>query len=120
MLEERRRVVEAQVFQKILTFRETEHVGAIGPLAGSSDDPALDDIDFALVQMQAETLDKIHRAIDRLASGEYGICDGCQKEIPANRLRAVPFATQCRACQEITDEARSRATQSAPAYSVWL
>jgi DnaK suppressor protein len=90
MLEARRRAVEAQM------------------------QTASDDIDFALVQIQAETVQNIEAALKRLAAGEYGLCRDCDEEIPDKRLRALPFATRCKACQETTERADERARRSVP------
>lgn len=40
----------------------------------------------------------IDAALDRLDSGDYGICDSCGKRIPVGRLRVRPMATRCVAC----------------------
>ena len=45
----------------------------------------------------------IEQALDRLASGDYGHCLACEREIPAKRLKAVPWARYCVACQEEMD-----------------
>jgi DnaK suppressor protein len=108
MLELRRSAIEAQVQQKIRAFRDTESTDTTRSPTDLSDDPAQEDIDFALVQMQAQTLDRIDRALDRLQAGEYGICDDCEEEIPEVRLRALPFATRCRACQETAEQSEER------------
>ena len=42
----------------------------------------------------------IEEALDRLNSGDYGICLACEQPIPEKRLNAVPWARYCVACQE--------------------
>src|SRR5208283_212522 len=42
----------------------------------------------------------IEEALDRLNSGDYGICLACEEPIPAKRLKALPWARYCVACQE--------------------
>ena len=42
----------------------------------------------------------IEEALDRLRSGDYGTCMGCEEPIPAKRLRALPWARYCVTCQE--------------------
>ncbi|MBI4268876.1 MAG: TraR/DksA C4-type zinc finger protein [Candidatus Rokubacteria bacterium] len=44
-------------------------------------------------------LDEIAAAQARLAAGTFGTCDDCGKPIPLERLRAVPTARYCVACQ---------------------
>ena len=66
------------------------------------------DIEFALIQMKAETLDQINQALSRLDEGAYGYCLECGKEIPERRLRALPFAIRCKDCEEALDVAEER------------
>ena len=42
----------------------------------------------------------VDEALDRLDSGDYGICLACEEPIPAKRLRAIPWARYCIPCQE--------------------
>ena len=42
----------------------------------------------------------IEEALDRLKSGDYGICLSCEEPIPDKRLRALPWARYCVTCQE--------------------
>jgi hypothetical protein len=56
-------------------------------------------MDFALMEMESETLRKIDEAIQRLEDGTYGACAECDETISEARLKALPFATVCRDCQ---------------------
>jgi len=60
----------------------------------------VDDLDYALVALEAETLEHIEDALERLHAGEYGFCLDCGKGIPAKRLEALPFAVRCRPCED--------------------
>ena len=42
----------------------------------------------------------IEEALDRIRSGDYGICLACEEPIPAKRLAALPWARYCVTCQE--------------------
>ena len=42
----------------------------------------------------------VDEALDRLNSGDYGICQSCEDPIPPKRLRALPWARYCISCQE--------------------
>jgi DnaK suppressor protein len=42
----------------------------------------------------------IDEALDRLNSGDFGICLACEEPIPAKRLKALPWARYCVNCQE--------------------
>ena len=68
-----------------------------------------DDLDLALLQMRGETLARIDAALRRLDAGTYGICGDCDQPIAAERLRALPFAARCRACEEAREAAATPA-----------
>lgn len=52
---------------------------------------------------RAHGLREIEDALYRMKNGEYGICTNCGERIGARRLRAIPWAALCLACQEIVD-----------------
>ena len=56
-------------------------------------------MDFAVMEMESETLRQIDEAISRLDEGTYGLCIDCDEAISEARLKALPFATVCRDCQ---------------------
>jgi DnaK suppressor protein len=68
-----------------------------------------DDLDFALIQMKAETLARIEIALRHIDAGVYGNCIDCSRPIASRRLRALPFAVRCTGCEE----AREQNTMSA-------
>src|SRR5262247_3080332 len=45
-------------------------------------------------------LDEIQAATARLAMGTFGRCETCGVAIPLSRLRALPWARHCLACQK--------------------
>lgn len=54
----------------------------------------------ALGQEAEDELRKIKRALNRLDSGDYGLCMDCGAEIPLARLEARPFSSRCVDCAE--------------------
>jgi len=65
---------------------------------------------------------EIREAVDRLARGNFGICEQCEQEIPAKRLDALPWARRCVSCQQNV-EANERFRHSEIEYPVdsdWL
>ena len=52
-----------------------------------------------LTQMRA----RIMNALERMENGTYGKCMRCGKDIPIDRLRAIPYAEYDVTCQEIID-----------------
>jgi RNA polymerase-binding transcription factor DksA len=63
--------------------------------------------------MRAETLARIDEALVRLDAGEYGSCAECDGDISERRLRALPFAVRCQACEERREEEQGHARQLA-------
>lgn len=63
----------------------------------------------------------VDEALDRLDSGDYGVCQRCEEPIPPKRLNALPWARYCVPCQENAgsdpghDLAESRSRVPAPA-----
>ena len=57
-------------------------------------------VSLRLNHMDYSQLRMIEEALDRLNSGDYGICLGCASQIPAKRLRAVSWAKYCLKCQD--------------------
>jgi DnaK suppressor protein len=111
ILEERRREIVDQVQGKM---RDVRSEGANNPDQGvldaaeSSEADIQDEIEFALIQMKAETLNKIDEALRRLDEGSFGHCFECGEEISERRLRALPFAVRCKDCEEARELAQQR------------
>ena len=111
ILEERRREILSEVHGKI---RDVRAEGANNPTTGvldaaeTSEADIQDDIEFALIQMKAETLTKIEEALRRLEEGTFGYCFECGDEISERRLRALPFALRCKDCEEAREVAQQR------------
>ncbi|HWB87127.1 MAG TPA: TraR/DksA family transcriptional regulator [Bryobacteraceae bacterium] len=42
----------------------------------------------------------VDEALDRLDSGDFGICLACETPIPPKRLRVLPWARYCVKCQD--------------------
>ena len=61
----------------------------------------------ALGNEAREELAKISAALQRMESGDYGLCVECGLEISAQRLEVYPYADECIECAEF-DEHRRR------------
>ncbi len=111
MLQERRREIASAVQEKMRDVRSdgagTQPHGVVDD-AETSESDIQDDIELALIQMKAETLNKIDEALERLVDGRYGYCYECGEEIVQQRLRALPFAVRCRDCEEEREVAEQR------------
>lgn len=47
-----------------------------------------------------EKLRLVDEALERLDTGDFGLCLECENPIPEKRLRAIPWARYCVSCQE--------------------
>ena len=115
ILEERRREILAQVQEKMRDVRAEGGIGegqGVLDAAESSEADIQDDIEFALIQMKSETLNRIEEALARLGEGTFGNCFECGDEIAERRLRALPFAVRCKDCEEARELAERRERMS--------
>jgi len=115
MLDERRRELQAEVQGKMRGVREEGTWGGkmneVLDAVESSEADIQEDLEFALIQMKSETLNKINDALHRLDQGDYGYCYECGEEIGEKRLRALPFAVRCKDCEEQREIAEQRERQ---------
>jgi DnaK suppressor protein len=79
-------------------------------LHGANDREVGDAVDFALdaehreissqlAQVESAEVAAIDVALERMSTGEYGVCEVCDRNIPLARLQAVPYTTLCIDCQ---------------------
>src|SRR2546421_13037287 len=112
MLDNRRRQIQAEVQGKMRGVREEGTWGGklneVLDAVESSEADIQEDLEFALIQMKSETLNKINDALHRLEQGDYGYCYDCGEEIAEKRLRALPFAVRCKDCEEAKENAEQR------------
>jgi DnaK suppressor protein len=110
MLEERQRELTTEVQGRIRGVRAdgAEKPHDVMDQGETSEVDIQEDIELALIQMKAETLNKINEALQRLETGRYGFCFECGEEISEARLRALPFAVRCKDCEEARENAANR------------
>jgi DnaK suppressor protein len=104
LLEERRRVEAA------LQNLHDENSGTLSEDAGEETaydnhlaDTATEtydrELDYTLEENSEHVLAEIDAALTRIENGTYGTCTNCGKQIPEERLEALPWATLCIDCQ---------------------
>ena len=104
LLEERRRVEAA------LQNLHDENSGTLSEDAGEETaydnhlaDTATEtydrELDYTLEENSEHVLAEIDAALTRIENGTYGSCTNCGKQIPEERLEALPWATLCIDCQ---------------------
>ena len=79
--------------------------------SGDAVDIASDAVDRTLLDslsaQDSERIQMIDNALDRIKRATYGMCLLCHKEIPEQRIRALPYACLCISCQT-KEELQSR------------
>ena len=113
MLQERG--IEVQSRLRALREALPEEIGGVK----DADDQSLADfiqgMELALLELNADTASRIQESLRRLEAGTYGRCCDCDEPIATARLKALPFAERCRACQELAESqsGEETATRSA-------
>jgi DnaK suppressor protein len=60
---------------------------------------------------ESKLLKEVQAALKRVEEGSYGTCLRCEEEIPEKRMKAVPWAAYCVACQEAIERQRAAGEQ---------
>jgi DnaK suppressor protein len=58
-----------------------------------------DEVIFAVADRRVPQLAEVTRALEDVNAGRYGTCRECGEPIAKARLKVMPFATRCVACQ---------------------
>lgn len=108
LLNERRRAIEEELRKNL--SRALEESGEETTVVdveegGESRVDVGKEMDFQVMSMRSQELKHIKEALMRIELGGYGFCEECGNPIRFERLRAMPFAQLCRACQEETERA---------------
>jgi len=112
MKKEKAPASKEEAYSAILLAKKAELTSAFGKLAEgltelgrvAEDDqaPALHEqfVSLELKRRDYQTLKQVNAALDRLATGTFGVCTACGEDISPRRLAAIPWAHRCLACQE--------------------
>lgn len=97
---------EERVSQELSSLRDPQSVDplteSVSELSGYDNHPA--DLgnetferekDIGLADNLKIIMGQIQEALERMKEGTYGQCSVCGKEIPVQRLEAIPYATTC-------------------------
>jgi DnaK suppressor protein len=60
-------------------------------------------VGFSVLELMSHTVQGLEAALQRLGAGALGLCSDCRQMISGARLRALPFADLCLACQAERD-----------------
>ena len=109
--------MDTNFIESIQEKLKTERSEIVRSLSAQSDDmknlikpqESVDEVDVAsdaidrnlldsLGAKDAERLNMIDSALERIRLGRYGICISCGKEIPKERLEVLPYTVMCVNC----------------------
>jgi DnaK suppressor protein len=68
-----------------------------------------DEVAATMMDRRARQLEEVDRALEDIEAGRYGVCRECGEPIAAGRLKVMPFATRCVACQASLEAERRAA-----------
>jgi DnaK suppressor protein len=108
MLDQRRHDLRNEVYERMRTIRDGGPEAARRTGVDAPETSIHEDLELAVVQIHAEMVARITAALARLDEGDYGRCQECGEEISEKRLRALPFASCCRDCQEAAEVTERR------------
>ena len=64
--------------------------------------------DTSLKEAERRELLAVEKALAKMATGSFGICEDCGDEIPSKRLMVLPEARLCANCQTFEERQNSR------------
>lgn len=82
--------------------------GHVQHMADVATDMYEKEFNLGLASHDREVLQKIEEALKRIDDGEYGLCLKGKQLINIERLKAIPYAENCRDCQEKIEEEEGR------------
>ncbi len=62
------------------------------------------DRDQSLADQERREMIAVERALAKMATGHFGICEDCEEEIPDRRLMVLPAARLCANCQALEEK----------------
>jgi len=66
------------------------------------------ELSMNIVSSEQEILYEIDDALKRIDDASYGACQQCNEAITLSRLKAVPYASLCIACQRVKEQKNKR------------
>ncbi|NLE30289.1 MAG: TraR/DksA family transcriptional regulator [Phycisphaerae bacterium] len=113
LLLKRKEELASSVKNHVEELPDTGMEGAAGDTSDRASADYTSEMFGVLLQRQAGTLEEVERALTKIEKGEFGICEACEKTIPAKRIKALPWARFCLECQQVHDRKQARRSSSA-------
>jgi RNA polymerase-binding transcription factor DksA len=103
-------MLDTKQYEKKLRDRLAELQARLNEVEAELDQPADPDAEESAIERESDEvleglgaaglseIRKIEAALQRMASGDYGVCVECGEPISEERLNVVPHAARCRNC----------------------
>jgi DnaK suppressor protein len=89
---------------------DKKNLDLLEPEVGDSIDQATQSLDkeilFELSDNERKMLGDIEAALRKMEKGTYGDCEHCKRQIEKKRIKALPSARYCMACQSGSERSR--------------
>lgn len=98
-LESRRTELRNYIDEELEAAGHSQLVGQVRDTGDEALAELLAGVDFAVAEIDTRELMDIRTALDRMETGQYGVCVDCGVEIAPARLESQPAACRCLDCQ---------------------
>jgi DnaK suppressor protein len=88
--------------KEIRALADSESGDVVDDSCGNASKEAM----FASCSKNRTQLRKVELALQRISTGDFGICAVCEGLIGLKRLQAIPWANNCIECQEQSEQGR--------------
>jgi DnaK suppressor protein len=114
------RVLEAKRGELLSSQHKTENiiVERVPDLMEELDLEVQRSIAVDALSRRSALLSQVTEALQRIASGKYGMCQACRKAISPKRLAALPWAALCLECQEAAEHGPEVGASISPALKL--
>ena len=97
--------LRARLREESLELTRFQDGGDVGDVANEGERT---EIDSQIADLETRELHQIEKAIELIREGQYGKCDVCERSIPIERLKALPYTPLCIGCQrQLESDGRS-------------
>jgi DnaK suppressor protein len=76
------------------------HMSDIADAGGDANE---EERSFRLLEIGNAELSQVNAALEQISAGTYGVCVSCKNAVNIERLKALPFATQCIDCKRLEE-----------------
>jgi len=108
LLLSRRRKIYGGKLQDVKTVQESELNSQQVEIIDIAQSLEQFDRESSLAEQERRELAAIERALAKMATGKFGICEECGDDIPSRRLLVLPEARLCAKCQTVEERQQWR------------